>query len=101
MRGHGRCGLGIGFSEPGLNDNPPPPFDARFCWPPEAGYVNGIGEMRYADAGVWRDLPATSASLGMHADEITAVPGGNMLRVAQEVWSNDRAPARPCYAIGA
>jgi len=84
--GHVGLGLDIGFSEPGLNDDPPGAFDPGFWWPASAGYGRGISQMRYAPVDTWQALPSALQATGLNEDEIGAVLGGNMARVAGQVW---------------
>jgi membrane dipeptidase len=83
---HVGLGLDIAFAEPGLNDDPPPPFDPAHWWPPSAGYGQGIKNIAYAPLETWADLPAELRTLGMHDGEIAGVMGDNMARVARQVW---------------
>jgi len=84
---HVGIGLDNGFSEPGLDDTPPGDFDASYWWPQAAGYQQAIAEVRYAPVDTWPQLEAALLGLGMHADEVALVLGGNMVRVARQVWS--------------
>lgn len=83
---HVGLGLDIGFGEPGLDDNPPAPFDPSHWWPQSEGYGAGISGMRYAPIETWQTLPACLRALGMTAGDIDGVLGGNMARVARHVW---------------
>ena len=83
---HVGLGLDIGFGEPGLNDDPPPPFDAAYWWPLAEGYGDGIRQMRYAPLDTWRQMPDALRRMGMGTDDIDAMLGGNMARVARQVW---------------
>jgi membrane dipeptidase len=85
---HVGIGLDIGFSEPALDDSPPGVFDRGYWWPNSAGYGNGIADIRYAPVDTWRELDAALHAHGLSADEAALVMGGNMLRVAQQVWSS-------------
>lgn len=84
---HVGLGLDIGFGEPGLNDNPPAPFDPGYWWPASAGYGQGISEMRYAPVSTWQALPTALQATGFSADDIERALGGNMARVARHVWA--------------
>lgn len=88
---HVGLGLDIGFSEPGLNDDPPGDFDPGFWWPASAGYGRGISQMRYAPVDTWRALPEALQATGMNDREVRAVLGDNMARVARQVWGSARA----------
>lgn len=83
---HVGLGLDIGFGEPGLNDDPPPPFDPAHWWPLAEGYGDGIRQMRYAPLDTWRQMPDALRRMGMGTDDIDAMLGGNMARVARQVW---------------
>jgi membrane dipeptidase len=83
---HVGLGLDIGFGEPGLDDDPPPPFDPGHWWPVNEGYGNGIRQMRYAPLDAWTQLPGALRSLGMSDEDIDGVLGGNMARVARQTW---------------
>lgn len=83
---HVGIGLDIGFSEPALNDQPPGDFDRAYWWPGSAGYANGISDIRYTPVDTWRELDAALQAVGMNPDEAAQVVGGNMVRVAQQVW---------------
>lgn len=83
---HVGIGLDIGFTEPGLDDNPPPPFDPGFWWPASAGYGLGISGMRYAPVDTWSHLPQALRTAGFAGDQVDGVLGGNMARVAARVW---------------
>jgi membrane dipeptidase len=83
---HVGIGLDIGFSEDALDDQPPGDFDRSYWWPASAGYGNGIADIRYTPVHTWRELDAALQAHGLSADEAALVMGGNMLRVAQQVW---------------
>ena len=86
---HAGIGLDIGFAQAGLNDDPPPPFDASHWWPASAGYGQGIRGITYAPQDSWLELPAALGALGMDESEIAGVLGENMARVARQVWSHN------------
>jgi membrane dipeptidase len=83
---HAGMGLDVGFDQPGLDDSPPGDFDPGYWWPRSAGYAQSIAGMTYAPVEAWRELPLALAGLGMSAPEIAKVLGGNMARVARQVW---------------
>ena len=83
---HAGIGLDIGFSEPGLDDSPPGDFDPGYWWPLSAGYAQSIAGMTYAPVETWRELPLALGDLGMSPPEVERVLGGNMARVARQVW---------------
>lgn len=83
---HVGIGLDIGFSEPGLNDTPPGDFDPTHWWPPAAGYANAISGIRYPPVAAWQELESALLATGMGAQDAAMVMGGNMVRVARQVW---------------
>jgi membrane dipeptidase len=85
---HVGLGLDIGFSQPGLNDEPPGAFDPAYWWPASAGYGQGISQMRYAPVETWQALPAALAAVGMNQQDVDRVLGDNMARVARQVWGD-------------
>lgn len=85
---HVGLGLDIGFGEPGLDDNPPAPFDPGYWWPASAGYGQGISEMRYAPIATWQHMPAALQAAGFSGQDIDGVLGNNMARVARQVWGD-------------
>jgi membrane dipeptidase len=86
---HAGIGLDIGFDEPGLSDESMSAVDTGYWWPRSAGYENAIASMRYAPLESWLRLAEELMLTGMTAGEAALVMGGNMARVASEVW---RAP---------
>jgi len=84
---HVGIGLDNGFLQPELDDTPPGDFDAGYWWPPSAGYGNAIADMRYAPIDTWQQLPQALQAVGLSADDAASVLGGNMLRVARQVWA--------------
>ncbi|MEI8325521.1 MAG: membrane dipeptidase, partial [Betaproteobacteria bacterium] len=89
---HVGIGLDIGFSQEGLDDRPPGDFDRSHWWPESAGYARGTSDIRYTPIATWEQLDAALQSTGMRADEVAQVLGGNMVRVAQQVWPASTAP---------
>jgi membrane dipeptidase len=87
---HAGIGLDIGFDEPGLAEESMSAVDAGYWWPRSAGYEDAIATMRYAPLESWLRLAEELQRTGMTAGEAALVMGGNMVRVASEVW---RAPA--------
>ena len=83
---HVGLGFDIGFSEPGLNDDPPQPFDPAHWWPASAGYGQGIKGIAYTPIEAWSDMPAALRAVNMSTSEMAGVMGGNMARVARQVW---------------
>ncbi len=83
---HAGVGLDISFRQPELNDSPPGNFDAQYWWPEAAGYKRGIDPMTYTPVETWQLLPQALVKVGMTPAEAAMVMGGNMLRVARQVW---------------
>ena len=83
---HVGLGLDIGFSESGMNDAPPPPFDPAHWWPVSAGYGQGIKDIAYTPIEAWSLMPTALRAVHMSAPEMAGVMGGNMARVARQVW---------------
>ncbi len=83
---HVGIGLDISFSQPELNDNPPGDYDPTYWWPKSAGYDRAITRSSYPPIESWRELSAELQRTGMTADEAALVMGGNMMRVAGQVW---------------
>ncbi len=83
---HVGIGLDIGWRQSGLDDWPAGSVDPSYWWPRAAGYDFAIARMSYAPVEAWRELPLELARLGFRADEIAGILGGNMARVAREVW---------------
>ena len=68
-------GLDIGFGQPGLDDDPPPPFDPGYWWPASEGYGNGIRQMRYAPVEAWPQMSEALRAVGMTDAEIAGGAG--------------------------
>ncbi|MBT3066981.1 dipeptidase [Rhodoferax sp. U11-2br] len=85
---HVGIGLDNGFSQPELNDRPPGDFDPSYWWPQSAGYGQAISGMHYAPITTWQQLPEALRAAGMSEAESKQVLGGNMLRVAGQVWAS-------------
>lgn len=83
---HVGIGLDISFSQPELDDTPPGDYDATYWWPKSAGYDRAITRSTYPPIESWRELSAELQRTGMTADEAGLVMGGNMVRVAGQVW---------------
>lgn len=83
---HVGIGLDISFSQPELNDDPPGHYDPGYWWPKSAGYDRAISRSTYPPVECWQELSAALQHTGMSADEAALVLGGNMLRVARQVW---------------
>ncbi len=83
---HAGVGLDISFHQDGLDDTPPGDFDATYWWPKSAGYDRAIARMTYTPIATWQELAAALERTGMTGDEAAQVMGGNMLRVARQVW---------------
>jgi membrane dipeptidase len=85
---HVGIGLDLALSQPGIDDDPPHPFDPRHWWPTSAGYGQGIRGIRYTPEETWLLLPEALRSVGMGAAEIDGVLGNNMARAARRVWGH-------------
>ena len=83
---HVGIGLDEGFSEAGIDDTPPGGFDRSHWWPASAGYGQGISRISYAPVETWAQLPGALRAVGMSEAEVALVMGGNMQRVAAQVW---------------
>jgi membrane dipeptidase len=83
---HVGIGLDISFPDVALDDTPPGEFDPSYWWPASAGYTDAIARVRYTPVATWQDLDAALQATGFSADDAALVMGGNMLRVAQQVW---------------
>lgn len=83
---HVGLGLDIGFSQPELNDDPPPPFDPAHWWPASAGYGQGIRGIRYTPIDAWSLMPEALCRFGLGERDINGILGDNMARVARQVW---------------
>lgn len=83
---HVGIGLDYGWTQAGLDDTPPGGFDPGYWWPQSAGYGQGIAGISYVPHDAWSQLEAALQATGMTATEAALVMGGNMHRVAQQVW---------------
>jgi membrane dipeptidase len=83
---HVGIGLDYGWTQAGLDDTPPGDFDPGYWWPQAAGYGKGIAGISYVPQDAWSHLDAALQATGMTTDEAARVMGGNMHRVAQQVW---------------
>ena len=83
---HVGIGLDISFRQPELNDSPPSPYDAVYWWPREAGYDRSLQRMSYTPVETWQLLADALQRVGLSAANAEAVMGGNMMRVAGQVW---------------
>ena len=83
---HVGIGLDISFHQSELNDNPPGDFDPAYWWPKSAGYNRGVSRSTYPPIESWKILGAALQATGMTAQEAALVLGGNMMRVAGQVW---------------
>ncbi len=87
---HVGIGLDISFRQDELDDNPPGDYDPSYWWPRSAGYNRAIERMTYTPVETWQLLPDALQKAGLNAAETAAVMGGNMLRVAGQVWQRDQ-----------
>ena len=83
---HVGIGLDISFSQSDLDDTPPGNYDPTYWWPKSAGYDRALNRSTYPPIESWRELSAALQRTGMTADETALVMGGNMMRVAGQVW---------------
>lgn len=83
---HVGIGLDISFQQSELNDNPPGDYDPGYWWPKSAGYDRDISRSTYPPIDSWKILGNALQRTGMTADEAALVMGGNMMRVASQVW---------------
>lgn len=83
---HVGLGLDVGFAEPGIDDTPPGAFDPSYWWPRAAGYGQGLVRINYAPVQSWGEMESALRRVGFSAAEAADVMGGNMARVARQVW---------------
>ena len=83
---HAGIGLDISFHQSDLNETPPGDYDPTYWWPQSAGYNRAISKSTYPPIESWIVLGAALQKTGMTADEANLVMGGNMMRVAGQVW---------------
>ncbi len=83
---HVGVGLDISFHQDGIDDTPPGDFDATYWWPKSAGYDRAIQRMTYTPIETWAVLGEALQRAGMASAEVSLVMGGNMMRVARQVW---------------
>jgi membrane dipeptidase len=83
---HAGIGLDISFRQPELNDNPPGDYDPSYWWPKSAGYDRALSRSTYPPVESWLVLGEALQRTGMTVDEAALVMGGNMMRVARQVW---------------
>jgi len=84
---HAGIGLDISFRQPELNDNPPDNYDPSYWWPRSAGYNRALQPSTYTPLETWQVLGKALQDTGMTAAEAALVMGGNMMRVAGQVWA--------------
>lgn len=83
---HVGIGLDISFPQADLNDDPPDNYEPSYWWPKSAGYDRAILRATYTPIETWNVLGQALQDTGMSASEAQSVMGGNMVRVAQQVW---------------
>jgi membrane dipeptidase len=83
---HAGVGLDISFRQPELDDNPPDNYDPSYWWPSSAGYNRAVHPATYTPIDTWQVLGQALQDTGMTATEAALVMGGNMMRVAGQVW---------------
>jgi membrane dipeptidase len=86
---HVGIGLDISFPQPELNDDPPGAYDPAYWWPKAAGYDHAISRAAFTPIATWQLLAQALQDTGMTIDEAALVMGGNMLRVAGQVWPSE------------
>lgn len=87
---HLGVGLDVGFSQPNLDDRPPPDlglgeYQPSYWWPKEAGYQSGISDVRYLPPETWRVLPKSLSTRGFSEHEIELILGENMMRLLSKI----------------
>lgn len=82
---HAGVGLDLCFREDGLDDTPPGDFDPAYWWPKVSGYQPSK-RSSFVPIETWKLLPVALESVGMNAEQAALVMGGNMMRVAKQVW---------------
>jgi membrane dipeptidase len=83
---HAGIGLDISFYQDGVDGDPPGDFAPGYWWPKAAGYDRAISRSTYPPIEAWQMLASALQDTGMTRDEASLVMGGNMLRVARQVW---------------
>ena len=83
---HTGIGLDICFQQRGLDDSPPGGIDFDYWWPSSAGYGKGLSEIAFAPVSTWTRLADALRRVGMSRAEAAEARGGNMARVARQVW---------------
>jgi len=83
---HAGIGLDMSYKEPGLSEDPPGPYDPGHWWPRDQGYGPPPG-VACDPVTAWGALDDALQRCGMTAGEAELVMGGNMLRVAGQVWA--------------
>jgi membrane dipeptidase len=83
---HAGIGLDISFRQEGLSDWPEGAVDPDYWWPRSAGYNHAISRMAYAPVESWSEIGVELERTGLTAAEAALVLGGNMARVARQVW---------------
>jgi len=83
---HAGIGLDISFRQEGVDDTPPGVFDPDYWWPKAAGYDRALLRSTYPPIASWEIMAAALGREGMTGAEAALVMGGNMARVARQVW---------------
>jgi membrane dipeptidase len=83
---HAGIGLDISFLQAGIDDTPPGSFEPDYWWPRAAGYNRALSRSTYPPIAAWQVLAAALQAAGMTPDEAALVMGGNMERIARQVW---------------
>ena len=87
---HVGIGLDIGWRQDGVNDWPEGSVDPGYWWPRSAGYNHAIARMAFAPVESWSAMDVELQRAGLSQDETALVMGGNMARVARQVWPAGR-----------
>jgi microsomal dipeptidase-like Zn-dependent dipeptidase len=84
--GYVGIGLDISFHHPELRDTPLGNFDRSHWWPASLGYGAGLKRIYDTPPETWQALPDALKQNAMNDEEIPLVLGGNMRRIAAQVW---------------
>ncbi len=87
---HVGIGLDIGWRQDGVNDSPEGSVDPGYWWPRSAGYNHAIARIAFAPVESWSAMDVELQRAGLSQDETALVMGGNMARVARQVWPAGR-----------
>ncbi|MAD60674.1 MAG: peptidase M19 [Myxococcales bacterium] len=82
---HVGIGLDISFKQGDIDDEPKQNFDPNYWWPKNAGYSEGIKQIRYLPVDTWISLPQALENRGFTDQEVDLVLGENMARILARV----------------